>query len=83
MKAIRREISRFRSYIYDQSIDIKDRSFLLFSITVLIALFAAIPCGLIMREPLMATLATLGGTVFFTVYLVIAVNTNVFHQPRS
>ena len=82
IRAIKREISRFKSYIYDQSIDIKDRSFMVFSITVLAALFAAIPCGLIMREPLMATLSTVAGTIFFTIYLVISVNTNTIKQAR-
>ena len=62
-------IDRFRDYIYDPSVNIKDRSFVVFSITVLFALFAAIPCGLIMREPLSATIATLIGAIFFSLYV--------------
>ena len=30
---------------------IKDRAFIMFSALVLVALFAAVPCGLIMHEP--------------------------------
>ena len=32
---------RFIDYIYDTSVDVKDRAFILFSITVLFALFLA------------------------------------------
>ncbi len=60
---------RFINYIYDSSISIKDRSFVLFSLTVLTALIVAIPCGLIMHEPIMATISTLAGTIFFSAYV--------------
>ena len=59
-------------YVYDPSINIKNRTFVLFSIAVLFALYLAIPCGLIMREPLMATLATIVGAISFTVYVIYA-----------
>ena len=82
IKILKKEYGRFKAYIYDQSIDVKDRAFILFSTAVLLALFAAIPCGLIMREPLMATLATAAGTLFFTVYLAIAVSTGTIKQAK-
>lgn len=59
----------FRKYIFNQSIDLKKRSFVLFSFLVLMALFAAVPCGIIMREPLSATISTVVGAVFFTLYV--------------
>ena len=45
---------------------------MLFSVAVLIAIFIAVPCGLVMREPLSATLSTLAGAVFFSIYVFIA-----------
>jgi hypothetical protein len=69
LKRFNDAIGRFKDYIYDPSVNIKDRSFVLFSITVLFALFAALPCGLIMREPMSATIATLIGALFFSLYV--------------
>ncbi len=43
---------------------------MLFSVAVLVALFLAVPFGLIMREPLSATISTVVGAVFFTLYVV-------------
>ncbi len=63
---------RFEDYIYDSSIDVNDRSFIVFSAVVLIALFAAVPCGIIMHEPLLATISTFIGAVGFTLYVVSA-----------
>lgn len=67
---------RFRrnivNYIYDTTINIKERTFVVFSVSVLFALFAAIPTGLLMGEPLSATLSTVAGTVFFTAYVTIS-----------
>ena len=63
---------KIRKYIFDPTVDIRDRAFMLFSILVLIALFAAIPCGLIMKEPLSATLSTLVGAILFSLYVYIA-----------
>ena len=34
-------------YIYDQSVDIEKRTFVLFSVLTLLAIFVAVPCGLI------------------------------------
>ena len=49
---------RIFDYLYDSSIDIKERTFMLFSVAVLTALILAIPLGLIMQEPLSATIST-------------------------
>ena len=76
MNKLKDSLIRFREYIYDSSNNIKDRSFVLFSFTVLIALFAAVPCGLIMREPVVATVSTLVGALFFAAYVIYAVVRN-------
>lgn len=60
---------RFRRYIYNQSVDLKKRTFVLFSFLVLVALFAAVPCGIIMKEPISATISTIVGAVFFSFYV--------------
>ena len=43
---------RIRDYLYDSEIDIKERTFMLFSAAVLVALILAVPFGMIMQEPL-------------------------------
>jgi len=73
---------RLKEYIFDSSADIKDKSFVLFSITVLIALFLAIPCGLIMKEPPSATIATIIGTVLFTAYVAFSIKRKKIKQAR-
>ncbi len=79
MKALLR---RFENYIYDPSISLKDRSFLVFSVAVLIALFLAIPCGLIMQEPPLATISTVVGAVSFTAYVIFAIRTKRIRQAK-
>ena len=82
IKMFKRMIDRLKDYIYDSSADIKDKSFILFSITVLIALFLAIPCGLIMKEPLSATVSTIVGTLAFTAYFLISIKRRRIKQAR-
>ncbi len=64
---------RIRNYIYDPAVDLQDRSFMLFSALTLLALYAAVPCGIIMREPLSATISTIIGAICFTIYVAIVV----------
>ncbi len=64
--------SRIYTYMYDSSVDIKERTFMLFSGAVLAALILAIPFGIIMREPLIATVSTFFGALFFTLYVLYA-----------
>ena len=52
MDSIKRLYGRINNYMYDSSIDIKERTFMLFSGAVLVALFRAVPFGLILREPI-------------------------------
>lgn len=60
---------RIKDYVYDPMINIKDRSFVIFSIAALAALFCGICCGIIMHEPLHASLATVAGTVFCAMFV--------------
>lgn len=76
-------IKRIRDYIYDPSVDLKDRSFMLFSVAALVAMFAAVPCGLIMHEPISATISTFAGSMFFAVYMLHAFRKNKIERARK
>ena len=69
-KKIKRFHSFLKDYDSDSSMDIKSKTFVLFSSVMLAALYLAIPAGLIMREPLSATIATIVGAILFTIYVV-------------
>ncbi len=73
---------RLTKYIYDDSINIKDRAFIVFSVMVLFALFIAVPCGIIMHEPPMATVSTFIGAVLFSAYVGFAVRFNRIKRAR-
>ena len=66
MRSFRKRVAK---YFFNTSVSVQDRSFVLFSCLVLFALYAAVPLGLIMREPLSATISTLLGAVAFTIYV--------------
>ena len=82
MNEIKKFVNRIKDYIYDSSINIKERTFMVFSITVLTALFIAIPAGLIMKEPPMATISTCIGAVFFTLYVFFTFRKNRIAQAK-
>ena len=70
MKYLERYKRQLFAYLNDSNINIADRSFMVFSISMVIALYLAIPCGMIMKEPPVATIATMLGAIFFTLYVV-------------
>lgn len=72
-----------KDYISDSSVDIKSRTFVLFSVAMLAAIYMAIPAGLLMREPLSATIATIIGAIVFTLYVVYAFNKNHIKIARG
>ncbi len=82
MSEKKKPFDRLRSYFYDTTVDYQDKAFVLFSMTVLIALFVAIPCGLIMREPLIATVSTAIGTLFFSVYVIFTIKKNRIKRAK-
>ena len=79
MKSLRK---RIENYIFNPSVSIQDRSFVLFSCLVLIALYAAVPLGLIMREPLSATVSTLIGAIVFSAYVYYVFTANEISQAK-
>lgn len=82
MSVVKRLYDRIIRYLYDSSINIKERTFIVFSIVVLIALFAAIPCGIVMQEPISATISTLVGAVFFTIYVIISFRRKTIERAK-
>lgn len=82
MKLFRKFHEWFSDYIYDSSININDRTFMMFSSVVLLALIAAIPCGLIMREPPFATISTAIGAVFFLIYVICSYRKNTLARAK-
>ena len=79
---IKKVTGRIRSYINDPQIDLKDRLFILLSVAVLCALFIAVICGLIMHEPLSATISTVVGALFFALYVLYAFVKNRIEKAR-
>ncbi len=69
MHNLKKIIKLINRYVRDSSVDIKDRSFMVFSVTLLVGIFLAVPAGIIMHEPVSATVATLIGGVLFSVYV--------------
>ncbi len=65
----RKYIKSFTKYVLDSSVDIKDRAFMVFSVTLLAGMFLAIPCGIIMHEPLVSTVSTIVGEIIFSIYV--------------
>jgi hypothetical protein len=73
---------RIKDFYNNPSVDYRHKAFILFSMTVLIALFVAIPCGIIMHEPLTATLSTLVGALFFLVYVYYSIKKDKIEQAK-
>ncbi len=82
MFSFRENTLQFNRYIYDESVNVKDRAFIVFSVTVLFALYIAIPCGIIMQEPVMATISTFVGAVAFTIYVGLVAKLKRIHHAR-
>ena len=82
IKWVGNTVNRFKDYIFDSSINIKDRSFILFSTAVLFSLILAVPSGLIMGEPPIATISTAVSLVFFTIYLVFSFKTHRLERAK-
>ena len=82
MKALKRIKNRFYGYIYDSSISIKDRTFVLFSAMYFATLIVYMIIGMILKEPLRSTLASaviIGGNIGFLVYIL---KKNMFRSAK-
>lgn len=63
-------IKRLKRYMYDSSISLRDRAFIVFSIVLIAELiFVATPIGALQGEPLSSTLSTLAGAMIFAFYI--------------
>ena len=80
MNYFRKLGERLNDYLYDSSIYVKDRTFVLFSSSQLIALFLSMFTGIFLREPLVSTLVSLAVTAACTVLLIYAVK---YHKVAS
>ncbi len=60
MKALVKVYQRFYNYIFNADIPLKERSFVLFSVTVLAALYAAVPAGIPVRDGMQITFHAFG-----------------------
>lgn len=79
---MKRFFKRLNEYIFDPSVRLQDRSFVVFSLLVLIALYAAVPFGMVMKEPSSATVSTLIGAVVFSVYVYYVFRKNKIDQAK-
>ncbi len=70
MKKLRLIYREIKKFIFNKTVDATDRAFMFFSVLILIALYLSIPTGLMMHEPVIATLSSLAGSIFFTAYVV-------------
>ncbi len=67
---------RLKEYMYDSSVNIRDRSFMVFSVILILELiFVATPLGILQGEPLSSTMATCLGAILFGIYVLFAFNT--------
>ncbi|MBP3198881.1 MAG: hypothetical protein J6N21_18030, partial [Butyrivibrio sp.] len=82
MKIFERYKNQLRVFLNDSSINVADRSFIVFSISMIIALYLAIPCGMVMGEPAEATISTCIGAVFFTLYVTYVYRRKKIEQAR-
>ena len=73
MKLVRRIKTRIADFLYDSSIYVKDRTFVLFSSCIIVALILAMLVGIILREPVSSTLVSAGVILVCIVLLVSAV----------
>ncbi len=82
MKIFKRIRNQLFAFLNDSTVNIADRSFMVLSIAMIYALYFAVPCGMIMGEPPMATLSTLFGAVFFTLYVIYVYRRKKIKQAR-
>ncbi|MCR5501497.1 MAG: hypothetical protein K6F53_00655 [Lachnospiraceae bacterium] len=74
MKFLKQKIGRIHDFLFDSSINVKDRTFVLFSIMYFNALIVALIVGIFLHEPVSSTLtsfAIVAVSAGFLVYVVI------------
>ena len=76
MKLFGKLTKKLDAYLYDSSINTKDRTFVLFSICEIAALIAGMIVGITLREPALSTLISLVFVVLCIVLLIFTVKKN-------
>ncbi len=82
MKYLKKKTESFYNFIYDSSLDIKDRTFVVFSALYFIAVVAALVVGLFLKEPLMSTLTSLGVVVVSMLLLNIIIRKGLYKPAK-
>ena len=82
MKYLKRLSDRINRYLFDSSIYVKDRTFVLFSACIIAALALAMLVGIILHEPISSTLVSLGVTITSTILLMYAVKRNGIKRAK-
>ena len=75
---------RVRDFIYDSGIELRDRTFVIFSITLIAELLlGAIPLGFILQKPLSSALFTLAGALVFGIYVFSSVRRKRIRRAKN
>ncbi|MBR1855071.1 MAG: DegV family EDD domain-containing protein [Lachnospiraceae bacterium] len=82
MSLFKRKIEAFHDFLYDSSIDFKDRCFIVFSLAMVLSFLVSVPCGLIMREPILSTVMTLVACLVFTLFVRISYKSRKIKRIR-
>lgn len=82
MKMFKRIKTRFTEYVYDTSIDLKDRSYVVFTILLLISFAANLIAGIIAGETLTLTLEGLAIGAVYGAYVFIEVKRGKTNRAR-
>nr|MCR5278555.1 response regulator [Lachnospiraceae bacterium] len=61
--------NKFDNYIFDSSLSLRDRTFVLFSSAMIVAIFTAMIVGIFLGEPITSTLISLGLVIFCSILL--------------
>ena len=82
MNFLKKKRDAFYDFLYDSSIDLKDRCFIVFSLAMVLSFLVSVPCGLIMREPVLSTAMTLVACLVFTVFVRISYKSRKIRRIR-
>ncbi len=82
MKKIKDIIESFIDFIYDTSIDIKDRTFVVFSVLYFLAVIGALLVGLYLKEPVFSTITSIVIVLFSVIYLNIVIKKKLYKSAK-
>ncbi len=82
MKTLKKLKERFYGYIDNSDIDVKDRTFVLFSTMYFMALIVALIIGMFLHEPVKSTLVSLAVVIFSIGFLIFVIKKNKFKAAK-